>query len=320
MRRSVALSPNSASPSDRGHVEAGRADLPQQRERQAATSPGSGRVRRNLRRAAAPPASAIPPARYNAAPSIQARTPVHSAAVTATWQLATLPKRAAVLPRDGDRASALLGKTRAVENQHAAALRNHRAELSPDALGAPGRMRDEVLKRLIRARIGDALEHRAHRLAPTVAQQPEQIATKRAALRDVREADLERLEPLAQAVEPRRRVARQSRLGASSHLSLRLHQLARQVANTVIERLMDRLLPPQGNRRLAERGNQLHLKLMLLERIGSQQPEQQTLRAATQSGQCSFRALLQGRHGLEVRKHRLEGTDGRLVRCLVDLS
>jgi hypothetical protein len=29
--------------------------------------------------------------RYNAAPSIQARTPVHSAAVTATWQLATLP-------------------------------------------------------------------------------------------------------------------------------------------------------------------------------------------------------------------------------------
>ena len=28
---------------------------------------------------------------YNAAPSIQACTPVHSAAVTATWQLATLP-------------------------------------------------------------------------------------------------------------------------------------------------------------------------------------------------------------------------------------
>jgi hypothetical protein len=30
--------------------------------------------------------------RYNAAPSIHARTPVHNAAVTATWQLATLPK------------------------------------------------------------------------------------------------------------------------------------------------------------------------------------------------------------------------------------
>ena len=68
-----------------------------------------------------------------------------------------------------------------------------------------------MLERLIGARIADALQHRAHRLAATVAQQPEQIATKRAALRDVREADLERLEPRAQAVEPRRRIARQSR-------------------------------------------------------------------------------------------------------------
>ena len=41
-----------------------------------------------------------------------------------------------------------------------------------------GRVGDEVLKRLIRAGIGDALEHRAHRLAATVAQQPEQIAAK----------------------------------------------------------------------------------------------------------------------------------------------
>ena len=76
-----------------------------------------------------------------------------------------------------------------------AALGDHGAQLPPHALGAPRRVGDEVLKRLIRAGIADALEHRAHRLAPTVAQQAEQIATKRAALRDVREADLERLEP-----------------------------------------------------------------------------------------------------------------------------
>ncbi len=54
---------------------------------------------------------------------------------------------------------------------------------------------NEVLERLIGARIGHALEHRAHRLAPAVAQQPEQIATEGTALRHVREADLERLEP-----------------------------------------------------------------------------------------------------------------------------
>ena len=37
--------------------------------------------------------------RYSKAPIGHARWPVHSAAVTATWQFATLPKRAAVLPR-----------------------------------------------------------------------------------------------------------------------------------------------------------------------------------------------------------------------------
>ena len=91
------------------------------------------------------------------------------------------------------------------------ALGNHRAQLPPDALGAPRRMRDEMLERLIRPGIGDALEHRAHRLAATVAEQAEQVATKGPALRDVTEAHLERLEPVAQLIEPRRSVARQSR-------------------------------------------------------------------------------------------------------------
>ena len=120
-------------------------------------------------------------------------------------------QRAAVLPRDATERRPCLGKLVPSRISTPAALGDHRAQLPPDALGAPRRMRDEMLKGLIGPRIADALEHRAHRLAPTVAQQPEQIPTKRAALRHVREADLERLEPLAQAIEPRRRVARQSR-------------------------------------------------------------------------------------------------------------
>ena len=75
---------------------------------------------------------------------------------------------------------------------------------------AAGRVGNEMLEGLIRPWIADALQHGTHRLASTVAEQPEQIPSKRAALRDMSEADLERLEPVAQAVEPRRRVARQS--------------------------------------------------------------------------------------------------------------
>ena len=94
----------------------------------------------------------------------------------------------------------------------ACAIGNDRAQLPPHARDVPRRMADEMLQRLIRAGIVHALPHRAHRLPPTVAQQAEQIPAKGAALRDMRKAHLERLEPAAQAIEPRRRIARQSRL------------------------------------------------------------------------------------------------------------
>jgi hypothetical protein len=122
-----------------------------------------------------------------------------------------LAQRPAILPRHGHRAAPLLGKTRRVEYQHAAPFGNDRAQLSPDAFGTPRGVRDEVLERLVRPRIADALEHGAHRLPAAVAQQAEQVPPEGAPLRDVREADLERLKPFAQAIEPRRRVARQSR-------------------------------------------------------------------------------------------------------------
>jgi hypothetical protein len=91
-------------------------------------------------------------------------------------------QRAAVLARDADRVSPLFRETRRIENQHARTLRQARPQLAPDAYGTPGRVRDEVLERLIRAWIVHTFEHRAHRLPATVAQQSEQVAPKRPAL------------------------------------------------------------------------------------------------------------------------------------------
>jgi hypothetical protein len=94
-----------------------------------------------------------------------------------------LAERAAVLPGDPDRGRALFGETRAVENQHAAALGDRpRAAASTAHVGVPRRMRDEVLKRLIRAGIAQARPHRLHRLAATVVEQAGDIATQRPAL------------------------------------------------------------------------------------------------------------------------------------------
>ena len=64
----------------------------------------------------------------------------------------------------------------------------------------------KVLEGLIRARIADAREHRTHRLAGTVAEEPEEIATKRAPLRDVAEGRLEGLQPRQQTIDPRGRI------------------------------------------------------------------------------------------------------------------
>ena len=78
-----------------------------------------------------------------------------------------------------------------------------------DPLRGPRGVRDEVLEGLIRARVVDARQHRAHRLPATVAQQPQHIPAERPPLRHVAERGLERLEPLNQSVQPRRRVERQ---------------------------------------------------------------------------------------------------------------
>jgi hypothetical protein len=120
-----------------------------------------------------------------------------------------LPQRAAVLTRHADRVRALLGKAGAVENQHAGTIGDHGPQPAPHRGDRPRRVGDEMLKRLIRAGVADARQHRAHRLPAAVAQQAEEIPTEGTALRDMAEARFERLEPRAQPIQPRRRIARQ---------------------------------------------------------------------------------------------------------------
>ena len=74
-----------------------------------------------------------PSGKYSCAPTSHACTPVHSAAVTATWQLPILPERARVLPLHADRRVPLLGKARAIEHEHARPGGNRGAQLPPQA-------------------------------------------------------------------------------------------------------------------------------------------------------------------------------------------
>ena len=59
--------------------------------------------------------------------------------------------------------------------------------------------------------------------------------------------------------------------GLSGFLSASLaspQELPRQLANAGIKRVVDLLLAPQGHGHLPKRRDQLHLELMLLERVG----------------------------------------------------
>ena len=71
-----------------------------------------------------------------------------------------LAQRTAILPRHPDGVQPLLREARAVEDHHAAALRQDLQQAAPDAIGVPRRMRDEMLKRLIGDGLRDARQHR----------------------------------------------------------------------------------------------------------------------------------------------------------------
>ena len=194
----------------RRHGDPARADLPQQRERQlplrlpADTRRNAGA--RALRRASATTRAGTRPrpASTPGPPSTTRPSPRSGSWRSCRARRSTAARR---------RPSAAPASGKLVPSRMRMPVRSGivARRCRQTALGRPRRIGDEMLEGLIRARIAHALQHRAHRFAAAVAEQPEQIPAKRAALRDVREAHLERLEPLAQAIEPRRRTPRQSR-------------------------------------------------------------------------------------------------------------
>ena len=155
---------------DGGHRDPRGPDLPQQRQRLAPLLLEAD-ARRESGRGRAAPASATLCGRYSCAPTSQACTPVHSAAVTATWQLPILPSVPEYWRCTPTDARPLLGKAGAVEHQHArsrAGSRRAAAATTPSAFHVG--FGDEVLQRLIAARIAQPRPHRLHRLAAAVAQ------------------------------------------------------------------------------------------------------------------------------------------------------
>ena len=77
--------------------------------------------------------------------------------------------------------------------------RHDRAQLRPDARGVPRRVRDEVLERLIVARIAQAPVHGLHRLPLAVVEQAVDVLGRGLALRLPAEARAEPVEELAQS-------------------------------------------------------------------------------------------------------------------------
>ncbi len=115
---------------------------------------------------------------------------------------------AAILPRHPDRVLALFEPAGVVDDQHAPPHRQEPQQRAPDGRHVPDRVRDEVLQRLIMARIGDAREHRLHGFPATVAQHALHIPPQRQRLRLMMETVVKLLQPSVQATNarPRRRV------------------------------------------------------------------------------------------------------------------
>ncbi len=114
-----------------------------------------------------------------------------------------LPQRPTVLAPHPHGVLALFGKARAVEDQQAVALGQDRPQSSPDLVGPPRGIGDEVLERLVGPGLGDARQHRFHRLARAVAEHTLHIPAQRHVLGAMPEALLEGFEPPHQAVQLR---------------------------------------------------------------------------------------------------------------------
>ena len=189
---------------DRRDREARRAHLPQQRERLAPLflkdDAGRNAGARPLR-----PASATPWA-DTAAPRETSRGRRSTTRRSSRLGNSRFCRARHRYRRDrADRVWPLFRKAGAVEDQDAAAFRNHRAQPTPHLPGVPGRMRNEVLERLIGDRLGDPRQHRLHRLPLAVAEHPLDVRAQGHQLRAMPEAALELLEPAHEALDARGR-------------------------------------------------------------------------------------------------------------------
>ena len=110
-----------------------------------------------------------------------------------------LPQGPAVLAAHPNGVWPLLGKARAVDDQQPGAFGQHRPQAAPDLLGVPRGVGDEVLERLIGPGLGDPRQHRLHRFACAVAEQPLNVPAQRQVLRAMSDALLEGFEPPHQA-------------------------------------------------------------------------------------------------------------------------
>ena len=113
-----------------------------------ATSGANAHRRRESARASAARGVSHASGRYNVAPSIHARVPVHSATVTAVWQFAILPRAPQYCRATPTEAGPLFGKAGAVEDQDARSAPARPLATASRPLGLPRRMRDEMLKAL----------------------------------------------------------------------------------------------------------------------------------------------------------------------------
>ena len=87
-----------------------------------------------------------------------------------------------------------------IRHAHAPALGQHLEEPSPDPVGVPDRVRDEMLKALVGDRVRDTGQHRLHRFPIAVAEHAVHVRLQREPLRTMAEAALKRFEPANQAL------------------------------------------------------------------------------------------------------------------------
>ena len=119
-----------------------------------------------------------------------------------------LAQRAAVLPRHADRMRPRFREARFVEDQNARALRRSpRRSRRHTTSASHGACVMKCWNAWYERRLADPLEHRRHRLARAVAQQPVDILAQRHVLRAMAEAVLELIQPARQPSRPSRPIA-----------------------------------------------------------------------------------------------------------------